>query len=286
MCYDGHEPKPSCVIDSGAVVGVYDNTDAAVAALVEDPGQYLAIKLLTEGMYFVMDMSDYLGKKIACIGDSVTYGVGANPDPNYVANLGTVLNSAVVNLGTSGTSLCAGGSRTCQFRKLNATDLQGAEIVTIYLGVNDWAAAGNHANGQAYYALGTPDSTDTSTIYGAMKMWCDKIEELKGTEEYKNTRFFFITPHLTSWVDDKGTRDWDQNKSNKHGHTQKDMSDAIKAVCGQYGIPVIDMFDFTCKLYDRDPAKYLRDYAGDGVHPTAACHKLMTDYILTQFAAE
>lgn len=62
------------------------------------------------------------------------------------------------------------------------------------------------------------------------------------------------------------------------------MSEAIKAVCAQYGIPVVDMYDYTVNLYNQNPTKYVQEYAGDGVHPTAACHELMADYILSVIA--
>lgn len=99
--------------------------------------------------------------------------------------------------------------------------------------------------------------------------------------------FFFITPHLTSWNHSiTNVKDWDQNKFNIHGYTQKDMSETIKAVCNEYNIPVIDMYDFTVKLYSQYPTKYKQEYGGDGIHPTAVCHKLMAEYILFEFAKQ
>ena len=268
--------------ENGNIIGIFENTTEAAVALVGNLNNHHIVESLSEGMYLVLDITDYRNKKIVCIGDSVTYGVGANPDPNYVITLGSILDSDAINLGSSGTSLCKNGSRVCQFSKLNEQDLQGADIVTIYLGINDWAAAGIDGTGKSFYALGTPDSTDVSTIYGAMRMWCNKIEELKKTEQYKNTLFFFVTPHFTSWNNSVigGTKDWDQNKRNIHGYTQVEMGEAIKTVCSEYGIPVIDMYNYTIQLYNQDPTTYINEYAGDGVHPTAACHELMTDYIL------
>lgn len=268
--------------ENGNIMGIFENTTEAAIALVGNLNNHYILKSLSEEMYLVLDITDYRNKKIVCIGDSVTYGVGANPNPNYVTTLGNILDSDAINLGSSGTSLCENGSRVCQFSKLNEQDLQGANIVTIYLGINDWAAAGIDGTGKAFYSLGTPDSTDVSTIYGAMRMWCDKIEELKKTEQYKNTLFFFVTPHLTSWNNSVigGNKDWYQSKRNVHGYTQAEMGEAIKTVCSEYGIPVIDMYNYTIQLYNQDPTTYINEYAGDGVHPTAACHALMADYIL------
>lgn len=159
---------------SGAAEDVFDTKEDALRALVGDDADISLLTSVGGGLYAYgagSGVENLIGKTIACIGDSVTTtahvtGGGAN----YVTNIGSVLETTPINLGTSGTTLCAEGGRTCQFSKLNESDLRGAEIVTIYLGVNDWAAAGG-----TYYKLGSSDSTDTSTVYGAMKMWCNKI---------------------------------------------------------------------------------------------------------------
>lgn len=275
-------------LHNGAAVGVYENTDIAISALVDNPNDYCTVKSLTKKMYHVLNpfeyigSSEYIGKTIACIGDSVT-----TPDhvtgggSNYVAYLGSVLGTIPINLGTSGYVLCTGGHRYCQIGMLSDSELRGADIVTIYLGVNDWDQARTD-----YYDLGDINSTDTSTIYGAMKMWCDKIIELKNTEKYMNTEFFFITPHITSWNNSVSQTDWSPQKTNVHGYTQKDMRDVITNVCRDYDIPVIDVYDYTSKLYIQDPGKYVAEYGGDGIHPTTAGHKLISDYILACIAAQ
>ena len=182
-----------------------------------------------------VDKSYYAGKKIACIGDSVTAGVGANGNP-YVTQLGTALGATMVNLGASGTVLCTGGHRGCNIGKLSESSLGGADIVTILMGINDWDQAKAD-----YYDLGDINSTDTSTIYGAVKMWCDRIIELKNTASLAHTKFYFMTPLQTSWNHSKGSNSWDQNKVNIHGFKLRDLCQAIIDVCALYKIPVIDL---------------------------------------------
>ena len=84
------------------------------------------------------------------------------------------------NLGASGTVLCTGGHRTCNIGKLTLANCKDKDIVTILLGINDWDQARNNET-ESYYSLGDINSTETSCIYGAVKMWCEKIVELKST---------------------------------------------------------------------------------------------------------
>lgn len=218
-----------------------------------------------------VDLSYYSGKTIACIGDSVTAGVGATT--NYVSRLGTALGMNVINLGASGTVLCTGGHRTCNIGKLS--NLGSADYVTILMGINDWDQAK-----EGYYSLGEMGSTDTTTIYGAVKMWCDKIIELKGTETYKNTKFYFMTPLITSWNNSVGSKSWDQSKVNIHGYTLRDLCKAIIEVCDLYEIPVIDLNLYSGIYYNNADDQNATTYGGDGIHPNDGGHELVTNAIV------
>lgn len=219
-----------------------------------------------------IDKASLAGKVIACVGDSITYGV--NADPNYVQNLATELNCTTKNLGQSGTTLCEGGPRTCNIGKLTETNLSGADIVTILMGINDWAAA-NSDN----YDLGEVGTDDTNTIYGAMKMWCDRIMELKNTEALANTKFYFMTPIITNW-NSTGSRDWDQSKVGVHGFTLRRMCEAIIEVATAYEIPIIDLNLYSGIYYNSADDETTTQYGGDGVHPNTAGHAVMTQCII------
>ena len=294
-------------LHNGAPIGIYSNTDDALASLVNDSNEYVMVQSLKNKMYLAFKIDDmdvsafsntyYNGKTIACIGDSVTVGVGVSDrSKRYASLLAGLLGATENNLGASGTVLCTGGHRGCNISGLTDTTLNGADIVTIMMGVNDWDNSVKdgcfkgkltYDASKTYYHLGELGTDDTTTVYGALKMWCDKIEELKQTEQYKNTQFFFITPHLTSWNNSVGSsKDWNPDKKNVHGYTQKEMRNAIIDVCNMYDIPVIDVYDYTVKLYNQDPTKYIKEYGGDGIHPTAACHQLITDYILMHLYIE
>jgi len=184
-----------------------------------------------------LDEAAYAGMTIACIGDSITAAVGVTKDEtDYVKLLAQQLGMEYIRLGVSGTTLCTDGSRTCNITRLTEGYLQGADIVTIAMGINDFCAAG-----KGYYELGDINSTDSSTIYGAVRMWCERIEELRKTDSSSDTQFYFVTPLITSWNNSvTSARNWDQSKTNIHGYTLRDLCNAIIEVAALYDVPVID----------------------------------------------
>ena len=227
-----------------------------------------------------IDVNVLKGLSIACIGNSITQGVGANGNP-YPTQLASRLNATVKNLGVSGTSLCEGGARTCNIGKLTQANCAGMDVVTIMMGINDWAAARNNSSDGVYYHLGDINSTETNCIYGAMRMWCEKIQELRNTESCANTKFYFMTPTITSWNSSvTKTRDWDQSKTNIHGFTLRDLCHAIIDVATLYDIPVIDLNLCSGIYYNSATDENVSLYGGDGVHINEGGHSLVTDAII------
>ena len=168
-----------------------------------------------------------------------------------------------IRLGESGTTLCTDGSRTCNIGKLTESNLNGADMVTIAMGINDFCAAG-----AGYYELGDINSTNTSTIYGAMKMWCEHIEAFRKTESLKNTAFYFLTPVITSWNNSvTSARNWDQSKKNIHGYTLRDLCNAMIEVAALYDVEVIDLNLISGMYYVSAEDNNTAVFGGDGVHP-------------------
>lgn len=218
----------------------------------------------------------YAGKTIACIGDSITYGVGVTRDEtDYVTLLAESLEMDYIRLGASGTTLCTDGSRACNIGKLTEGNLAGADVVTVLMGINDFCAAGT-----GYYELGEIDSTDTSTIYGAAHMWCQRIAELRQTDSLKDTEFWFMTPLITSWNNSvSSARNWDQSKTNIHGYTLRDLCNAILEVCALYDIPAIDLNLLSGLYYNSAENNTVTEFGGDGVHPGTVGHQMMAEAI-------
>ena len=219
-----------------------------------------------------LDPSAYEGKTIACIGDSITAAYGVTKDQtDYVYLLAKQLGMDYIRLGDSGTTLCTDGSRTCNIRRLTENNLQGADIVTIAMGINDFCAAA-----EGYYELGDINSTDGSTIYGAARMWCERIVELRKTDSLSHTQFYFVTPVITSWNNSvTSARDWDQSKENIHGYTLRDLCNAIIEVAALYDVPVIDLNLISGLYYNSADDNNIDVFGGDGVHPGVNGHAMM-----------
>ncbi|MEE1329484.1 MAG: SGNH/GDSL hydrolase family protein, partial [Oscillospiraceae bacterium] len=219
-----------------------------------------------------MASNPYAGKTIACIGDSITAAYGVTKDKtDYVKLLADRLEMNYIRLGASGTSLCANGGRVCNIDKLTESKLQGADVVTIAMGINDFCGAG-----VGYYELGDIHSTDSSTIYGAVRMWCEQIVELRKTDSLKDTEFYFVTPLITSWNNSvTSARNWDQSKVNIHGYTLRDLCNAIIEVAALYDVAVIDMNLISGLYYVSAEDNNIDVFGGDGVHPGDEGHAMM-----------
>lgn len=214
----------------------------------------------------------FAGKTIACIGDSITAAYGVTKDKtDYVKLLADRLEMNYIRLGASGTTLCANGGRICNIDKLTESKLQGADVVTIAMGINDFCGAG-----AGYYKLGDINSTDSSTIYGAVRMWCEQIVELRETDSLKDTQFYFVTPLITSWNNSvTSARNWDQSKVNIHGYTLRDLCNAIIEVAALYDVAVIDMNLISGLYYVSAEDNNIDVFGGDGVHPGDEGHAMM-----------
>lgn len=232
----------------------------------------------------------YNGKTIACIGDSITYGVGASDNSHrYSTVLAGLLGAREINLGTSGYVLCTGGHRTCNIGNLTEEKISGADVVTIMIGINDWDQAVKNgmfggsltypAN-STYYSLGTFGTDDTTTIYGAAAMWCNRINELKAKPQFSNTKFFFITPIITSWNSSvTSEKSFDQSKTNVHGFTLRDLCLAIIETCAFYKVPVLDMNKYSGIYYNSEQDNNASEYFADGLHPNDAGHQKIAEGI-------
>lgn len=234
----------------------------------------------------------FAGKNILLIGDSITYGVGTTK--TYGAFLAEALGANVINKGVSGSGYCSGGRMTTN-NTLTEANVRNGDLITIMLGVNDWAWAvkegawnGNpnyYDKNDTYYQLGTFDSTDPSTLYGALHSWCRTIMDLKEIPGFEEKQFVVITPLITSWNNSVGQRTWDQDKVNIHGHTFREHCTAIMEVCAYYDIPVFDANMYSGIYYRSPEDQNVDETGGDGVHVNVNGHALLAE-ALEEFLKE
>ncbi|MBE7002334.1 MAG: hypothetical protein E7421_06560 [Ruminococcaceae bacterium] len=216
----------------------------------------------------------YSGKKIVCIGDSITNGIGASgTSAKYVTLLAGKLGATYTNLGANGTTLCTGTSSTtgCNFGKLTLNNCSGAAVVTIMMGTNDFNCAVAGVND-----MGTFLEDSTETVYGALKRWCEQVVALRNDDACKDTKFFFVTPIPglvnLSVVNNSASRHGDQNKVNAAGWTMRDYCEALIKTCAYYEIPVIDLNRYGNLYYKNADNDHLTQYLADYVHPNDAGH--------------
>ena len=231
-----------------------------------------------------IDASEFVGKRLLLIGDSITSGVGTTK--TYGAYLAESLGVKVTNKGVSGSGYCSGGEMSTN-KTLTEANVRNADIVTIMLGVNDWNWAvkdgswngkpGYYDTSWTYYQLGNFNSTDTSTLYGALHSWCQKIVDMKQIDGFEDKQFIVITPLITSWNISIGKKNWDQDKLNIHGHVFREYCTAIMEVCAYYDIPVFDANMFSGIYYRSAEDNNIDVAGGDGVHVNAEGHALLAE---------
>ncbi len=223
----------------------------------------------------------YRGKTAVFIGDSITNGVGASaPENKYVEILARKLGlKSFKNLGANGTTLAEGTSSPtgCSFRNLTHENCKGADLDTIKLGINDFDAAVKDIN-----TMGTFLEDSHTTVYGALRRWCEKVVQLRSTPACQNTDFFFITPAPGGWnrsVDPAGRWLFDQSKENCNGWTLRDYCEAMHKTCAHYEIPVLDMNRYGSLYYKSADDNTMEGHFRDGLHPNDAGHKLIAEDI-------
>ena len=196
------------------------------------------------------------GKILACAGDSITYGLRADVDPDtgwyktYGALVALRHGMTYYNYGISGSTLSnvSGHNAFSDTRYTNMAD--DIDYLTIWFGYNDYA----------YATLGTIDSSDDSTFYGA---WNKVLPYL--IDKYPTTKIGLVVPYATN-------ANW---------------REAVRLIGKKWGLPYFDlMSEYTPLFYDKE---YTVDadtvvarqatFLADGTHPNQTGY----DYLSTIF---
>lgn len=200
--------------------------------------------------------NSFVGKKVICLGDSITENNSHNNNKAWCEYLADVFGMFVYNNGKSGTGLVKGyqGYRPiCNRVDLGSNDYPTTvtpDMVLIMANGNDATSgsfydySGNSAtvtneHGGASLPVGSKtDSASTLSVYGAMKHLFNSL-----TTKYPNAQIGFITSpprkqDLSTW--------WGSDKANFYGHGAfDDYVTAIKWVCDEYNIPCLDLYHST-----------------------------------------
>ncbi|QUC03568.1 SGNH/GDSL hydrolase family protein [Atopobium sp. oral taxon 416] len=205
----------------------------------------------------VIDMS-LKGEKIACFGDSTTWGdngigTGGNQISWTTQIKPLVKASEVTNLGVKGSRMGIKADRTDSFveRWQRGIDLSG-DVIVVFGGVNDFERA---------VPLGKMGSEDPHTFYGAVNTLVTGI-----VGRYPEAQVVFLTPCKSGGVVRKGLPPFYQK--NEVGEYEEAYADTVLEVCAHYAVPTIDLFR-TSGISPLIPEQQ-KLYMPDGLHYSCA----------------
>lgn len=197
------------------------------------------------------------GKKVVFLGDSITAGSGASCVENgYVSVFGKISGADVRNYGIGGTRIARQKQPSCEpthdldfVQRVDDME-EDADIVAVFGGTNDY--------GHGDASLGTFESRDVYTFYGAMHTLCQKL-----INKYPKAVIFFITPlhriNESMQLNERGIR----NVAPLTVYV-----DIIKEVARYYSLPVLDLYAMSGMQPEVDIIREL--YMPDGLHPSDA----------------
>lgn len=215
--------------------------------------------------------SYFNGKKLVAIGDSITYGThDAGRLTEWGKRVATMLNMTFVNYGIGGSEIAINKANSpynpmcVRYAEMD----DDADLIIVAGGTNDWGhitGSPSVANGE--YLMGEFGDTEPTTFYGALDTMCKGL-----LAKYVGKTIVFMTP-----IKRYSALSTPYYNENYRGYTLEDYVNAIKKVCGHYGIPVLDMFN-ECSLNPIiEPIKTA--YIEDGTHPNSAGHMIMARQI-------
>jgi lysophospholipase L1-like esterase len=193
-------------------------------------------------------------KKVAFLGDSITFGVGASSaETSYVGVFAKESRAQVLNFGVSGTRIArqktpSGNPMFDECFKDRAEKMpEDLDVVVVFGGTNDFG------HGDARF--GCFADRDEYSFFGALHALLQML-----IEKYPRAYIVYMTPmHRLS----------EEKTVNEIGlacHPLKDYVAAIREVCAFYSIPVVDLF----AISGIQPAVPIMQkiYMPDGLHPS------------------
>ena len=196
------------------------------------------------------------GKKIAFLGDSITFGVGASsPATSYVGVVAKESGAEVLNFGVSGTRIARQKTPSAcpdfdECFKDRAEKMPAdVDVVVVFGGTNDFG------HGDARF--GSFEDRDEYSFYGALHALLQML-----ITKYPYAHIVYMTPmHRLS----------EGKMVNEIGLPCRPLCDyvaAIREVCAFYSIPVLDLF----AVSGIQPAVPVMQqiYMPDGLHPSDA----------------
>lgn len=205
---------------------------------------------------------DFSDISIACLGDSITEAANLSDQEDYKqyaypARLKEKLGAeSVVNLGIGGSSIGRYWENAFvdRYREIP----QDTDLIVVMGGTNDGFCMNQEE-------LGTMQERKPRTFIG------DLDELLKGLKEnYPQAKVVLVTP-LPNVLHDI------LRKERDYLLPQKTIVSTMKTLAGEYGIPVIDLYN--SNILDTHDAAVIYNYMPDGVHCNADGYTLLAEHL-------
>ena len=211
------------------------------------------------------DVNPWDGRTAIFVGDSITYGSGT--DKIYYQYLEENLGlEAVSAMGVAGSCISA----TSDYGQSNQPlinryqKIPSADLILIFMGTNDYG----HET-----PLGSINDTEDVSFYGALNVLVPAL-----VANHPNSKIVFVTPlHRYGFGTSKilGTPFTYDSLPNGAGATLEDYVEALKTVCSNNGVSVIDLYT-ECTL-DPSNEQVRSNYMPDGLHPNANGHEVIAE---------
>lgn len=198
------------------------------------------------------------GKKWNVLGDSITDAAHTAATKKYHAVIKDTVNVTVNNYGIASTEISSGGTFANPMITRYTSMDNTANLITVFGGVNDYLHA---------VEVGTFDSRDSATFYGALHNLCSGLYT-----NFPNAKYAFFTPMQTNGTYGDGV------SANAKGYKLADYVKAIKEVCTFYSIPVLDLNSMSGLTPYVSSTK--TKYMPDGLHPNNSGHSIIASKIL------
>ena len=194
--------------------------------------------------------SRWKGKKWATLGDSITAGA------HWQGFVVGVHQLSWTNFGVSGTKISGAVGDTnamCQDNRINAIPVD-TDLVTMMGGTNDWAQN---------VPIGTIDSTDPLTFYGALNTFA-----IKAFARWPTKRIAVATTPYGEIPAYESRPGWTSPAKNSLGLTTNDYAEAIRQFCKRANLHCIDVAESGgWGTYNIVP--YLGGSTTDNLHPAS-----------------
>jgi len=203
------------------------------------------------------------GRSAVFVGDSITAGSGTSKI--YYQYLEESLGfETVTAMGVGGSCISSASDYGQNNRPLinRYKNIPTADLISIFMGTNDYG----HET-----PLGDINDTQDGTFYGALNVIIPDL-----IKNHPSSKIVFVTPlHRYGFGTSKitGKQFTYDNLPNGVDATLEDYVNALKTVCDNYGVTVLDLYS-ECTLDPTDASVRL-EYMPDGLHPNANGHEIL-----------